>query len=210
MKIGVIGTGNVGGTLGSRWAKGGHEVVFGSRRPESDEITDLLAESGPTARAASPAEAAFASEVIVLATPWPSTKEILEGLGDLTGKIVIDAVNPLLPGLAGLALGTNTSAGEQIASWIPPARVVKAFNTIGNNIMANPHFETDSSVLLYCGDDAEAKAVVHELAEELGFEPYDAGPLTQARVLEPFAMLWISMALKYGYSRNIGFKFLRR
>jgi predicted dinucleotide-binding enzyme len=80
-----------------------------------------------------------------------ATQEILAGLGDLTGKVIIDAVNPLLPGLAGLAVGTDASGAEQIAQWAPGAKVVKAFNTIGNNIMANPHFDMDSAALLLRG-----------------------------------------------------------
>lgn len=210
MKIAIIGSGNVGGVLGSRWAKGGHEVVFASRNPASLEIQDLLSESGPTARAASHAEALAASDVVLLAMPWPATREVLESLGDFDGKILIDATNPLLPDLSGLTHGGNTSGGEAVSQWAHNARVVKAFNTVGNNLMANPHFQDDSSVLFYCGDDKPAKAVVHELAEELGFEPQDAGPLTQARVLEPFALLWISLAVLQGYGRDIGFKFLRR
>ena len=88
--------------------------------------------------------------------------------------------------------------------------MVKAFNTIGANIMANTSFGSEKPSLCYCGDDAEAKQIVKQLAEEIGFEPLDVGPLTQARLLEPFALLWISMALKYGYTRDIAFKLLRR
>ena len=210
MKIGIIGSGNVGGSLGSRWAQGGHTVVFGTRKPDSPEIHDLLARAGKNARAASAAEAAQSSDVLLLATPWEATREIVQGLGDLSGKTLLDAVNPLLPQLSGLAVGTNTSAAEQIAQWAPSARVVKASNTVGANIMANEDFGGEKPVLFYCGNDAEAKKVAHQLAQELGFDAEDAGPLTQARYLEPFAMLWISLAYAAGFGREIAFKFLRR
>jgi predicted dinucleotide-binding enzyme len=210
MKLGMVGSGNVGGTLGVRWAQAGHEVVFGSRTPDSARMRDLVAKAGPTGRAGLIADAIASSDVLVLATPWEPTKDVLTGAGNLTGKVLIDATNPLLPGLQGLAVGMTTSAGELVAEWARGARVIKAFNTVGFNIMANPGFDGAKPVLFYCGDDASAKATVAELASEIGFDAQDAGPLAQARVLEPFAMLWISLAVKYGYGREIAFRFLRR
>jgi len=210
MKIGIIGSGNVGGTLGSRWAQAGHDVVFGSRNPTSDEMRQLAAKAGPNARAASFKEATQESELLLLATPWPAAKAVIEGLGDLAGKLLIDAINPLLPNLAGLECGTTTSAAEQVAGWARNAKVVKAFNTVGFNIMANPAFGADRAVMFYCGDDAAAKKTVRVLVEQLGFEAVDAGRLSQARLLEPFALPWISLAYAGGLGREIGFKLLRR
>ena len=210
MRIGIIGSGNVGGTLGARWAQGGHQVLFASRSPESDEMRELIGRAGGTSRATTVADAVAGSDVVVLATPWPATREILESAGSLAGKVLIDATNPLLPRLAGLEYGTTTSGAEQVAAWAPGARVVKAFNTIGFNVMANPVFGEARAVLFYCGDDADAKAQTRALAEELGFDARDAGPLTQARLLEPFALLWISLAMVHGYGREIGFQFLQR
>ncbi len=210
MRIGIIGSGNVGGTLGKRWAQVGHSIVFGSRNPDSGEIRQLVAAAGSTARAASLRDAAQQSDVLLLATPWPATQSAIQGLGNLSGKVLIDAVNPVLPNLSGLEIGTTTSASEQIAGWALGAKVVKAFNTVGANIMANPAFGADRPVLFYCGDDGNAKQTVRQLIDELGFDAVDAGPLTQARVLEPFALLWISLAVKYGQGRDIAFKLLRR
>ena len=170
----------------------------------------LLADAAASTKAGSIQEAARASDVVLLATPWEAAQEALKTAGDLAGKTLIDATNPLLPGLAGLAVGTNTSAGEAIARWANGARVVKAFNTVGFNIMADPRFPQGQAALFYCGDDEEAKKVVAELAAELGFDALDAGPLTQCRVLEPFALLWISLALKHEYGRDIAFQFMRR
>ncbi len=139
MQIGIIGTGNVGGALGTRWALGGHEVVFGSRRPQSDEVRALIEKSGGRAQAASVEEAATCP-VILLATPWPTAHEVIQSMGHLEGKTLIDAVNPVEPSLAALSVGTTTSASEQIAQWAAGAHVVKAFNTIGAGIMADTDF----------------------------------------------------------------------
>ena len=210
MNVGIIGAGNVGGTLGKRWARNGHRVFFASREPDSAQMRKLVAEAGQGAKSGSVAEAAAANEVLLIATPWPATQEALKNAGDLSGKIVIDATNPLLPSLDGLSIGTTTSAGEQVAQWARGARVIKAFNTVGYNIMANPAFPGGRIAMFYCGDDAVAKRTVAALIEELGFEALDAGPLSQSRVLEPFALLWISLALKQGYGGEIGFQFMRR
>jgi predicted dinucleotide-binding enzyme len=206
MNIGIVGSGNVGGTLGRRFAQSGHSVAFGTRRPDSAEMSALAGISG--ARVVSPREAAQ-SEVIVLATPWPATREAIEGLGNLTGKILLDATNPLKADLSGLALPNDTSGGEQVAGWARGANVVKIFNTIGYNIMENPRFGDHGATLFYCGDDAPAKKIARDLAAEIGFAPVDAGPLRQSRLLEPFALLWISLAFG-GQGREIGFQLMRR
>ena len=209
MRIGILGSGNVGGALGKRWAQGGHEIVFGSRKPLSSEMQQLVGEAGGKASAASFREAVDASEVLLLSTPWEATRPLVEGLG-LTGKLLIDATNPLLPSLTGIEYGTTTSGAEQVAAWSRGARVVKAFNSVGFNIMTNPVFDKARAVMFYCGDDADAKKMTLPLIEELGFDAVDAGPLAQARVLEPLAMLWISLAYFQGHGREIAFQFLRR
>lgn len=209
MKIGIIGSGNVGGALGGRWAKLGHEVVFGTRNPDGGDVQKLAARASGKTSAATFAAAARGSDVLLLATPWPATEQVVAGLGELSGKILIDATNPLLPDLSGLALPNSTSGGEQVAKWARGAKVVKAFNTVGANIMADPTFDGHKPVMFYCGDDAEAKKIVKKLIDELVFEAVDAGPLTQARLLEPFALLWISLAYAQGMGRNFAFELLR-
>jgi predicted dinucleotide-binding enzyme len=210
MKIGIIGSGNVGGTLGGRWAKLGHEVTYSSREPGSEAMKKLVEESGPNSRAATLAETVAENDVLLLSTPWKATKDTLAKAGDLSGKILIDLQNPLLPDMSGLEVGTTTSAAEMIAEWAPGAKVVKAFNTIGTSIMADANLNGHAAVLFYCGDDEDAKSVVRGLALELGFDAEDAGPLKQARLLEPFAMLWISLAFTRGYGREFAFKVIRR
>ena len=209
MKIGIIGSGNVGGTLGTRWAKNGHNVMFATREAGSAKMTKLLA-SAPGAGSGTVEAVARVSDVLLLAIPWSAAEEALKSAGDLSGKIIIDAINPVLPDLSGLAIGTTSSAGEMVASWTPGAKVVKALNTVGYYVMADPTFAQGPVTMLYCGDDADAKKTVAPLIAELGFDPLDAGPLSQARLLEPFAMLWISLAMKQGYGRDIAFRFIRR
>jgi predicted dinucleotide-binding enzyme len=209
MNIGIIGSGNVGGALGTRWAQKGHQIVFGSRTPDDADMKKLLDRAGKNARAAKLVEAAT-NDVLLFAMPWPIAKDVLSGLGNLAGKVLIDATNPLLPDLSGLAVGTSTSAGEQVADWAKGAKVVKAFNTVGSTIMENDSFAAGKPVIFYCGDDAAAKKTVHELAADIGFDPQDTGPLTQARLLEPFALLWISLAFQQKWGREFAFQVLRR
>lgn len=190
MQVVVIGSGNVGGTLGRRWSELGHEVRY--------------AERGRVA------EAAREAEVVVLATPWAAVPVVAAQLAEVEGLLVIDATNPIGPGFA-LDVGLGGESGaERLASRLPGARVVKAFNTVGFNVMANPVFDGRPAVLCYCGDDAAAKKITHQLATELGFQAVDAGPLAKARLLEPFALLWITLAMQQGWGREIGFGLMKR
>ncbi len=210
MKIAVLGTGHVGGTLGRRWAEKGHQVTFGSRDPQSDRVKQLLAECPPGVAANEVASAVSDAEVVVLAVPWTAAKGLIEAAGDLSGKILIDCINPLNATFDGLDLGFEISASEKIAQWAPRARVVKAFNTVSSATMADPVYGDLSATVFYCGDDEAAGAVVHGLAEDLGLEAVDAGPLTIARHLEPLAMLYIHLAIKQGWGSNCAFKIVKR
>jgi predicted dinucleotide-binding enzyme len=210
VKIAIIGAGTVGSTLGRAWVAKGHDIVFGVRHPSDEKIKTLVQATGGKARAMSVRDAAAGAEVVVLATPWAGVRDAILAAGNLSGKVLVDATNPLKADLSGLELGHTTSAGEVVARWATGAKVVKAFNTIGAQHMANPRFGGQSASMFICGDDATAKRTVAGLAEALGFEPVDVGPLAQARLLEPLAMLWISMAYAYGHGPDIAFKLLRR
>lgn len=168
----------------------------------------VRAELGGQARLATPAEAASAADVVVITVPAAAAEDTVRSLGDLTGKVVIDATNPVGPGFThGLP---ESSVSERLAAAAPGAHVVKAFNTTGFNIMADTAFEGGAPSMFLCGDDAQAKLTVAALAGALGFEPVDCGPLKQARVLEHVALLWISMAMAYGHGRGIAFRLLTR
>lgn len=209
MKIAIIGTGQVAAALGKGWAAGGHMITFASREPGSERVAALLNEAGPNASAARVADAAGRSSVIVLAVPFTAARERLEMAGDLSGKIVIDCTNPIAPGLRPM-FDSATSGAEQIATWVPRARFVKAFNTTGAENMTDPIYDGRPSTMFVCGDDGMAKAAATQLAEELGFEVIDAGGLTAARHLENLALLWIHLANVVGYGRDISFRLLRR
>jgi len=145
----------------------------------------------------------------VLAVPWNAVPDALRAAGDLTGKVVLDATNPLLPDLSGLEMPEGKSGAEKVAE-LAGAPVVKIFNTTGYPNMANPDYNGQAATMFYCGDDAGAKKIAGTLAGDLGFEAVDAGPLTQARLLEPLALLWISLALKQGFGVGIAFRLMRR
>lgn len=213
MNIAIIGAGNVGGALGTRWAQKGHKITFGLRKPDDPKFRELLKNAGPNARAATIAESVKDAEVVVLATPWDAARDAVKSAGDLKGKIVVDCTNPIAFSggkITGLSVGHTTSAAEQVASWAPGARVVKAFNTTGAGNMTNPSFGSQNASMFICGDDAQAKAAVKKLSDDLGFDTIDAGALSSARYLEPVAMLWIHMAIDLGWGPNFAFKTLKR
>jgi predicted dinucleotide-binding enzyme len=214
MNIAIIGAGNVGGTLGTVWARKGHSITFGVRNPSDTKIQKLLASAGGNATAATVAEAAAQAPVVLLATPWEAAQNAIAAAGNLANKILIDTTNPLImspEGLRqGLVIGHATSAAEQIKQWAPGAKVVKAFNTIGAQNMANPIFGAQKATMFICGDDAEAKASVTTLSDDLGFETMDVGSLEIARLLEPVGMLWIHISYGLGRGPDFGFKIVKR
>lgn len=209
MKITVIGTGNVGQALGVTWAQKGHEVIFATRDPQSEKVQEILARAGEKARAMGIVDAAATAPIIILATPWNAAESVVRAVPDWSGKILVDATNPIAPGLQ-LAISGDSSGAEQVARWANGAQVVKAFNTTGAENMINPLYHGESTTMFICGDSAEAKAVVTQLAEDLGFEVADVGPLTAARYLEPLAMVWIRLAMVQGRGRNMAFKLVQR
>jgi predicted dinucleotide-binding enzyme len=206
MNIGVLGAGNVGGALGGLWAARGHRVRFARRRVA--EGVPAEAASGDVAVTDVPAAVQF-GDAVLLATPWAVTEDVLRAAGDFGGRILIDATNPIAPGLM-LAAGHTESGGELVAGWARGARVVKCFNTLGADGFARPGTGDAQASLFYCGDDAVAKATVRTLGAELGFDMVDCGPLARARLTEPLALLWISLALQHGLGRDIAFRLLHR
>ena len=205
MRIAIIGIGNVGGALAQGLAGKGHDLMLGARRPDAPEVAALAAATGATA--ALPDAAAAAADLVILALPWSGAEAAVRGLGDLSGRIVIDCMNPLgmtADGL-GLTMGHTTSGGETVAGWLPGARVVKTLNQVGAELMARNDHLPLRPVMFMAGDDPAAKAAVAGVLRDLGFAPQDAGPLVRARLLEPFGMLWISQMLTQGAGRNWAF-----
>jgi NADPH-dependent F420 reductase len=185
--IALIGTGNVGGALGRRFAESGHTVVYGSRDPLAADVVALVNETGHGAIALSPAQAAAQSRVLVLAIPWTATEDVVRGLGDLTGKIVVDPTNPRVmasDGFADYPPTLEASNAERIARLAPGAHVVKAFSTLGAETMLDPRLAEGPVTIPLVGDDRAAKELVAALAREIGLEAVDVGPLRHARIIE--------------------------
>jgi 8-hydroxy-5-deazaflavin:NADPH oxidoreductase len=209
MKIAVIGTGSVGGTLGRRWAELGHSICFGVRDIDDSSAKALVANIEGDARLASICEAAKDAEVVVLATPYTANADAIAAAGNLAGKILIDATNPLDANLS-LAVGFRTSAAEEVAQFASGARVYKAMNQVGFEVMANPIFAAGRPVMFVAGDDADGKQVVLDLVSALGFEAIDVGELAIARLLEPYAALWIHLMARRELGRHFAFELIRR
>lgn len=215
MKVGVIGSGDVGQALGAGFAGRGDEVMIGSRDPKSDKLKNWVSEAGSRASSGTFAQAAAFGDFIVLATLWSGTKSALDlagGAGALSGKTVMDVTNPLIfpegkP--PELALGHTDSGGEQVQRWLPSARVVKAFNSVGNAFMVHPQFPGGPPDMFFCGNDAEAKAVVAGICREWDWNPVDVGGIEGARMLEPLCILWVTIGMRSG-SWNNAFKVLRK
>ncbi len=208
MRISIIGAGNVGKALAQAFIRQGEEVFFGVPNPE--KYQSAAAALGPMAALGTVEQAVAASEVVILAVPFAATEAIARSVSDWQGKVLVDATNPLAAGLAGLTVGTTTSAAEQLARWAPTAKVVKAFNTTGAENMADASFARGLPFMPVCGDDAQARAKVIALAALIGFDAVDLGPLSAARYVEPFAMTWIHMAFKQGLGRNFAFGILHK
>jgi predicted dinucleotide-binding enzyme len=196
--VAIVGTGRVGGALGAQFARHGHTVVYGSREPGSEKVRALVAATGAGASAATAADAVRRADIVVLAIPWSATEATVKGL-DLAGKLVIDPTNAVRVGPGGLVeMAVDTSGGELVQRWAPRARVVKAFNTLGFHVMADPAVAGGPVSVPLASDDAAAKAAVAKLVADFGLEPVDVGPLRHARVLEGMAMLYIHRYVNRG------------
>ena len=188
--IAVIGTGNVAGALGPEFAAQGHDIVYGSRDPNRDDVVSLVERTGGNASATTQIEAVASADIVVLAIPGGVVEEVVGGLGDLSGKIILDPTNIIERRDDGYAYYTvETSNAELIQAAAPDAHVVKAFNTLNFRTMIDP----DGPVTIpLAGNDAEAKARIAELVSGMGLEPMDVGPVGAAHVLEGMLSIWIN------------------
>ncbi len=185
IKIGIVGSGNVGGTLGGVWVKAGHEVMFSSRDLAHDKA--LAAKLGPNARAGTPREAAVFGEVLMIAVPYRALPDVGKDLGELLkGKVVIDTCNPI-PGRDG-AIATwarEKGAGLASAELLPGVRLVRAFNAIGSARMGQAHEQPGRIAMPIAGDDAQAIEIASRLIRDIGFEPVLVGGLAMGKYLMP-------------------------
>ena len=199
MNVLVIGAGNMGSAFVKQLVTAGHQVAVTARNAEKAQA---VAAANPGARAVASSNAASQADVIVLATAYGDAVSALKSVGDLHGKVVIDITNPLTADYMGLTIGHSTSAAEEIAEAIPEAKVVKAFNTVFAQVLAEgANFGQGHVVPAYfAGDDAAAKTTVSALIESTGFKAVDAGPLKNARYLEAVA----GLNIYFGYGAGKG------
>ncbi|MGZ3496200.1 MAG: NADPH-dependent F420 reductase [Vulcanimicrobiaceae bacterium] len=198
MNVGILGSGDVGKALARGFLSRGHQVTIGTRDP--DKLAEFKHEAGDALSVGSFADTARFGEVVVLATSFDGTKSALDlaGVENFSGKVVIDATNPLKfePGKPPqLSIGFTDSAGESVQRWLPDAKVVKAFNTVGNPQMVDPKFEHGPPTMIIAGNDAQAKKTVTSILDSFGWDVVDAGGIDESRYLESLAMLWVHTAL---------------
>ena len=212
MRIGILGSGDVGLKLADGFVATGHAVKIGTRSLE--KISSWLARNEGKVTAGSFADAAFFGELIAIATLWEGTASAIEMAGskNFAGKVVVDVTNPLdfskgMP--PRLATGHDDSAGETVQRQLPEARVVKAFNIVGNAHMFHPDFQCGPPTMFICGNDEHAKKSVADILDEFGWEIVDIGGIEGSRMLEQLAMLWIMYYFKTG-TGNHAFKLLRK
>jgi predicted dinucleotide-binding enzyme len=217
MHIAVVGSGRIGGRLARAWKQAGHTVVIGSRDPAGPKAQDLLRDAGLASAALE--EAVRGADVVVLAVPHAALEALLPVIAPMVaGKVVIDTTNAILrpapaepggPVIPQLRYPPSTSAAEDLAAHLPGARVVKAFNAQGAEIIDQPVFGGVAASNFFCGDDPEARRIAAGLIAEVGFDPVDLGPLRSARQLEMLTLLWFEATVSAG-TRDIAFRVLRR
>jgi predicted dinucleotide-binding enzyme len=209
MKVGILGSGLMGGKLGAIFARAGHEVLFSYARSK-EKLERLAREAGGKARAGTPREAAHDADTVLLAVHWLRFDDVLKQAGDLSGKVVVTCSLPMNEENTELVIGRTTSAAEQLARKIPKARVVSAFNTVPSEVFFDVYEakrNTSRPSLVYCGDDQDSKEVAAGLIRDAGFDPVDAGLLRVARYTEPFALLVGQLAYEGSAGPELAYRF---
>ena len=211
MQIGILGSGEVGQSLGLGFIKLGHDVKLGSRDPA--KLKSWVARAGRHGSTGTPEETARFADIAVLATAWAGTESALQlanAATALAGKVVMDVTNPLTTegGKLRLMLAHTDSGVEQVQRWLPQSKVVKAFNTVGHAQMVDPKFAGGPPDMFICGDDASAKQVVAGFCKSFGWGVVDAGGIDASRLLEPLCILWVEYGTR-SKTWNHAFKLLR-
>jgi len=209
MRIGILGSGLMGGKLGTIFARAGHEVVFSYAR--SDQKLERLARDAKgKARAGTPSEAAGGADALLLAVHWSRVDDVLKQAGDVSGKVIVSCSLPMNAEDTGLVIAHTSSGAEELAKKVPKARVVSAFNTVPSEVLFGvfeARRKSSRPSLVYCGDDPRSKKLTSELIRDVGFDPVDAGPLRIARYTEPFALLVAQLAYEGKDGPELAYRF---
>jgi 8-hydroxy-5-deazaflavin:NADPH oxidoreductase len=211
MRIGILGSGLMGGKLGTIFARAGHEVVFAYARSR-EKLERLARAAGGNARAGTPAEAAKDADALLLAVHWSRLDDVLTQAGDLSGKVVVTCSLPMNDDDTALVVAHTSSGAEELARRVPGARVVSAFGTVPSEVLFGV-FEARGAAarpsLVYCGDDPDASEAAAGLIRDVGFDPVDAGPLRIARYAEPFTLLVAQLAYEGDGGPELAYRFER-
>lgn len=205
MSIAIIGAGHVGTALSQAFRSAGEDVVIGVRDPSSAKHAPLRSAG---LQLEPPVDAVNASTTLLLAVPWQSVESAIAGLGDLSGKILVDATNPILSDFSDIDPSPDRSGGEAVARFAGGAKVVKAFNTMTSYVMGDPDFGAVKPALAIATDHSDARREVERLGTAIGFQPYDAGPLSASRETERLAWHVINMAVIQGHRPSLCFAVL--
>jgi len=196
VRIGILGSGLMGGKLGTLFARAGHEVVFSYAR-SADKLKRLAHGAGRNARAGTPAEAAQDADALLLAVHWSRLHDVLQQAGDVSGKVVVNCSLPMNADNTELVVAHTSSGLEELARIVSQARIVAAFNTVPSEVLFSVYEakrRAGRPSLVYCGDDERGKGLAATLIRDVGFDPVDAGPASIARYIEPFALLVAQLA----------------
>jgi 8-hydroxy-5-deazaflavin:NADPH oxidoreductase len=211
MKIGILGSGLMGGKLGILFTRAGHDVVFSYARSQQ-KLERLARQAKGHARAGTPAEAIRDADAILLAVHWRRIDDVLKQADDLSRKVIISCSLPMNADDTRLVIGHTSSGAEELAKKVRRAKVVSAFGTVPSEVLFGV-FEARRKAkrpsMAYCGDDDSAKAVTASLISDVGFEPVDAGPLRIARYLEPFTLLIGQLAYEGSGGPELAYRFER-
>lgn len=211
MRIGILGSGLMGGKLGTIFVRAGHDVVFSYAHTEG-KLERLARDSGGLARAGTPEDAARDADALLLAVHWSRVDDVLAKAGDIAGKVLISCSLPMNADDSALVVAHTSSGAEELAKKAPRARVVSAFNTVPSEVLFGVFESADEAMrpsLVYCGDDDGAKQIAGRLIRDVGFQPVDAGPLEMARNMEPFALLMAQLAYEGDGPPSLAYRFQR-
>jgi predicted dinucleotide-binding enzyme len=211
MHIGILGSGLMGGKLGTLFARAGHDVVFSYSRSQ-EKLKSLARDAGGRARPGTPREAAQEADVLLLAVHWSRIDDALKQAGHLVGKIIVTCSLPMNADDTELVVAHTSSGAEELARKAPEARVVAAFNTVPSEVLFSVFEARGGSrrpSLVYCGDDPRSKETGARLIGDVGFDPVDAGPLRIARYMEPLGLLVAQLAYEGDGGPELAYRFER-